>query len=193
MLARGPVTYSFGHPLNPSRSSVLRPQNFSASGPILPLDKLPKIVYTILMLTYSPQSPRACALQMPNRPPEKTFITSCRPQDSPVVHKTLCHAQNKAHPNAQSSPSRTPSISPKPSPPIHLRRQVGNMVPSSLRVFRDLIIFRENRRKCASIRSARAVPSPVPHFSVQFFCPHPCRFLSPPDLTPIRGRSKELR
>jgi hypothetical protein len=59
-------------------------------------------------LTYSPQSPRACALQMPNRPPEKTFITSCRPQDSPVVHKTLCHAQNKAHPNAQSSPSRTP-------------------------------------------------------------------------------------
>jgi hypothetical protein len=36
------------------------------------------------------------------------------------------------------------STSRKPSPALHFRRQVGNMVPAPLRIFRDLIIFREN-------------------------------------------------
>ena len=124
---------------------------------------------------------RACALRMPNRRPEKTFITSCRPQD-PLSCTKLCAMRKIWRIQMRNRPRVEPhSISPKPSPPIHLRRQVGNMVPSSLRVFRDLIIFRENRRKCASIRSARAVPSPVLHFSViNFFVPiPPLRFLSP--------------
>jgi hypothetical protein len=189
MLARGPVTYSFGHPLNPSRSSVLRPQNFSASGPILPLDKLPKIGYTILMLTYSPQSRHDLARHPaagmpPSRGRGAQVLSGCptaapkKPSSPPADRKTplsctkLCVMRKIRRIQMRNRPRVEPhSISPKPSPPIHLRRQVGNMVPSSLRVFRDLIIFRENRRKCASIRSARAAPSLSCIFCHQFFCP----------------------
>ena len=111
-----------------------------------------------------PWPPRAGALRMPNRRPEKTFVTSCRPQDPRFVYKTLVlckirRIQMRNRPRVEPN-----STSRKRSPAIHFRRQVGTMAPSSLRVFRDLIIFRENRRKCASIRSARPVPCPA--FSV---------------------------
>ena len=122
------------------------------------------------MLSRCPTAPR----KKPSSPPAD--------RKTPLSCTKLCVMRKIRRIQMRNRPRVEPhSISPKPSPPIHLRRQVGNMVPSSLRAFRDLIIFRENTRKCASIRSARAVPSPVLHFSViNFFVPIPAlRFLSP--------------
>jgi hypothetical protein len=70
-------------------------------------------------------------------------------------------------------------LSPKPLSDNAFRVTAIAQPLEPLRKIRNLIIFRKTTRKCATIRSAHAVPRPCPSFFCpQFFCPHSLSFVS---------------
>jgi hypothetical protein len=114
-----------------------------------------------------PPSRGCCAHALWNCPTLEKPPSPCVVRKTPVSCTKLCVMRKIRRIQMRNHPRIKPnSKSRKLSPPIHFRRQVDNMVPSSLRVFRDFIIFRENRRKCATTRFSPCAPrcplSPVP-------------------------------